>query len=134
MKSYFDLGTYSRSITTNSAEAQTWFDRGLNWCYAFHHQEAVRCFQKVVEFDPECAMGYWGIAYATGPYYNIPWLKMSPNGRINALIQTHENAQKAYTLSQKGTPAEQALCHAFTIRFPAPQVENDDIFAEWDTA
>ena len=26
---YYDLGTYSRKITTNSEAAQTWFDRGL---------------------------------------------------------------------------------------------------------
>jgi len=74
MDNYFDLGSYSRPITTCSTEAQTWFDRGLIWCYGFHRTEALRCFQKVVELDPDCAMGYWGIAYATGPYYNISWV------------------------------------------------------------
>lgn len=43
MDGYFDLGSYQREITTNSAEAQIWFNRGLNWCYAFHHTEALRC-------------------------------------------------------------------------------------------
>ena len=57
MDPYFSLGPYARSISTRSDEAQTWFNRGLNWCYAFHHKEAVRCFQKVVELDPDCAMG-----------------------------------------------------------------------------
>ena len=134
MDNYFDLGNYSRPITTNSAEAQTWFDRGLNWCYAFHHTEALRCFQKVVELDPNCAMGYWGIAYATGPYYNIPWVKMSASGRIKALVQTHETAREAQRLAAHATRLEQALCHTLTIRFPAPQVDDDDIFAQWDDA
>ncbi|PBC00791.1 hypothetical protein CK220_29480 [Mesorhizobium sp. WSM3860] len=29
---HFDLGTYRRPISTTSAEAQRWFDIGLNWC------------------------------------------------------------------------------------------------------
>ena len=36
-----------------NSEAQGWFNRGLNWCYAFHHKEAVRCFEKTVELDPD---------------------------------------------------------------------------------
>jgi hypothetical protein len=26
----YDCGAYSRKVTTTSAEAQSWFDRGLN--------------------------------------------------------------------------------------------------------
>jgi tetratricopeptide (TPR) repeat protein len=134
MDNYFDLGRYSRPITTRSTEAQTWFDRGLIWCYGFHRTEALRCFQKVVGLDPDCAMGYWGIAYATGPYYNISWVQMAPSARVKALVQTYENARKAQRLAAQGTPAEQALCHAFTIRFAAPQVDDNDLFAQWDDA
>ena len=77
MDTYFDLGRYSRPITTCSTEAQTWFDRGLIWCYGFHRTEALRCFQKVVALDPDCAMGYWEMAYTTGSYYNISWMQMA---------------------------------------------------------
>ena len=45
----FDLGTYSRAISTRSPEAQRWFDIGLNWCYGFNQEEAIRCFEKVLE-------------------------------------------------------------------------------------
>jgi hypothetical protein len=41
---YYDLGSHGRPVTTDSAEAQLWFDRGLVWTYAFHHEEAVACF------------------------------------------------------------------------------------------
>jgi hypothetical protein len=75
MDDYYDLGSYTRRISTNSDQAQVWFNRGLKWCYAFNHEEALRCFDKVVECDANCAMGYWGRAYAVGPYYNIPWDK-----------------------------------------------------------
>ena len=67
---YFDLGDHHRPVTTTSADAQTWFDRGLAWTYGFHHEEAQRCFERAVEADPECAMAHWGIAYVVGPNYN----------------------------------------------------------------
>lgn len=66
MSDYYDLGTYSRLVTTHSTEAQVWFDRGLLWCYSYNHEEAVRCFRKAAENDKACAMAYWGIAYASG--------------------------------------------------------------------
>ncbi len=43
MTIYYDLGKHRRSIKTKSADAQGWFDRGLIWCYAYNHEEAVRC-------------------------------------------------------------------------------------------
>ena len=30
---YYDLGSYSRQVTTSSQRAQQWFDRGLIWTY-----------------------------------------------------------------------------------------------------
>ena len=67
--SYFDLGGYSRPVTTRSAEAQLWFDRGLIWTYGFNHGEAVACFQRALDADETCAMAWWGVAYASGPNY-----------------------------------------------------------------
>ena len=45
----YDLGTFSRTVSTRSAEAQHWFDRGLVWCYAFGHEETVRCFRRAAD-------------------------------------------------------------------------------------
>ena len=134
MDSYFPLGPYARSISTKTDEAQTWYNRGLNWCYAFHHKEAVRCFEKVVELDPDCPMGYWGIAYGTGPYYNIPWDKMSPTGRPVAVATCYENAKKAVVLAADAevSAVEKALCEAMARRFQAEQCDGLDILHQWD--
>ena len=70
---YYDLGSYGRTVTTASAEAQRWFDRGLAWSYGFNHGEAIRCFERALDADPACAMAHWGIAYAVGPNYNVAW-------------------------------------------------------------
>ena len=78
---YFDLGPYSRKVTTSSPGAQLWFDRGLNWLFGFNHYEAIKCFQKALGHDGECAMAHWGISYASGPNYNLPWVRYDPLGR-----------------------------------------------------
>jgi hypothetical protein len=73
MDDYYDLGVSTRPVTTKSQEAQVWFDRGLLWRYAFNHEESIQCFRKASERDPGCAMAYWGIAHASGPFYNESW-------------------------------------------------------------
>jgi hypothetical protein len=69
----FDLGSHTRTISTGSPEAQRWFNLGLNWCFAFNKSEGIKCFRKALEFDPECVMAHWGIAYGCGPFYNMTW-------------------------------------------------------------
>ena len=136
MDDYYDLGAYTRSITTSNADAQIWFNRGLKWCYAFNHEEAIRCFDQVVALDPECAMGYWGQAYAIGPYYNIPWAKMSPSGQLRAVAYTYEQSQRALELAESGAASELeiALCRALTARFQAAKVDDPDVLSSWDDA
>ena len=78
MADYFDLGGYDRPVTTSSGRAQAWFTRGLIWAYAFNHEEAVACFERAIDADPQCALAYWGLAYALGPNYNKPWEAFDP--------------------------------------------------------
>ena len=40
---------------------------------------------KALEHDPDCAMAHWGIAYAVGPNYNLPWDRYDPAGKAKAL-------------------------------------------------
>lgn len=88
---YFDLGSYRRPIRTNSLQAHEWFNRGLIWCFGFHHEEALRCFERAAVIDPGCVMAYWGIAYALGPNYNKPWSAFDNE----ELWQSLERAQQA---------------------------------------
>lgn len=85
---HFDLGTYRRPISTASAETQRWFDIGLNWCYGFNHEEGIKCFEKALETDPDCAFVHWGIAYAAGPFYNLTWKEHGRACRRNTLVVT----------------------------------------------
>ena len=46
---YDGLGSYSRKITTDSREAQRYFDQGLAFLHGFNHRAAIRAFQQAAE-------------------------------------------------------------------------------------
>jgi tetratricopeptide (TPR) repeat protein len=119
MAEYYDLGTYSRSVTTTSAEAQCWFDRGLIWCYGYNHEESVACFTKATEADPDCAMAYWGIAYAAGPNYNKPWELFDEADLAQSLHTAYSAAQTARAKMAGVSAVEQALINAIQARYPS---------------
>ena len=55
--------------TVNEA-ARPWFEQGMGLTDGFNHMEAVRAFRAAQALDPDCAMCYWGEAYALGPNIN----------------------------------------------------------------
>ena len=128
----YDLGTHSCPITTSSPEAQTWFDRGLIWTYGFNHEEAVRCFTKALEHDPDCAMAHWGVGYAAGPNYNMPWQLFDEKTRTEALETAHDAAQRALECVDGCTPAEAALIRALPARYPQRTLSDD--MQSWEHA
>ncbi|MBK0327051.1 tetratricopeptide repeat protein [Rhodobacteraceae bacterium F11138] len=132
MHDYYDLGSHSRPITTRSDLAQTWFDRGLVWTYSFNHEEAVECFRRALDHDPECAMAHWGIAYAGGPNYNMPWARLDEAGQAKALALAHDATRSALRFADGCTDAEQALINALPARYPHREPGAD--MQAWDRA
>ena len=131
--SYYDLGVYSRPVSTDSATAQQWFDRGLIWSYSFNHFEAVRCFRRAIEVDPHCAMAHWGIAYSIGPYYNKQWVRFDPTDLKATLRAAHEAAHEALRLCEARSEissVERALIEAIVKRY-AQSTPPDD-FDQWN--
>jgi tetratricopeptide (TPR) repeat protein len=66
------LGTFHRPISSKNAEAQKYFDQGFQMMYAFARLDAVRSFRESWKRDPNCAICYWGEAWAWGSYLNGP--------------------------------------------------------------
>ncbi|MEM1074842.1 MAG: hypothetical protein AAF665_06120 [Pseudomonadota bacterium] len=123
MTAYFDLGDYSREVTTHQ-EAQTWFDRGLVWLFAYNHEEAIVCFEKTIALDPTCTLAHWGIAYAIGPNYNKPWEVFSPEEKAPALARAHAALDAGLALTD-AKPSERALLEALASRYPQdPGIED----------
>ena len=65
------MSDYQMPITTDSADAQRYFDQGMVLSFAFNHAESIRSFRAAQTLDPSCAMCFWGEALATGPNINV---------------------------------------------------------------
>ena len=114
----FDLGDHTRAVTTSVPDAAVWVNRGLVWTFGFNHEEAVHCFERAVELDPDCALAHWGIAYALGPNYNKPWEFFAPEEALAVLERARSAAQEAGRRTAYATPVERALVEALLTRYP----------------
>ncbi|MBC7809332.1 MAG: hypothetical protein H7145_24625 [Akkermansiaceae bacterium] len=112
------LGSHTRKITTSSPEAQRYFDQGLNFLFAFNHDETIRSFREAAAIDPDCAMAYWGIAVSCGPHINFP---MVPPARAKT---AWDALTKATSLAQNCTTPEKALIDALGGRYASPEPDN----------
>jgi tetratricopeptide (TPR) repeat protein len=130
----FNLGSHSRTVSTASPEAQRWFDLGLNWCFGFNKSEGVKCFRKALEFDPECVMAHWGIAYGCGPFYNLTWRDHSEDEANTATATAFKQIRIARTLSHRATAVEQRLVETQACRVQAPHAVAPEEFDRWDDA
>lgn len=112
-----DLGNYSVPITTTQPLAQRFFDQGLMLTFGFNHAEAIRSLREAARLDPQCAMCYWGIAFALGPNINMPMLD-------EAVPEAYSASQKAQQLAGRASPREQALIRALVNRYAPPPVQD----------
>lgn len=122
----FVLPPFSRDVTTNKPEAKRWVEDGFVWCYAFNHSEGERCFEKAIEIDPECALAYWGLAFALGPNYNKPWKAFDRNDLRHTTLKGIEAFKKAESLASKASPLEQALISAIRHRYPKDEKDTNN--------
>ena len=123
------LGPFSRTITTDSTEAQAFFDQGIQLMYSFTLMDAARSFREAQLRDPDCAMCYFGEAWAWGPYMN------GPMGG-GALPRAQAAIQKALELApDHATRIERELIDAMAVRYVGrtdrtPQIRADTLYAE----
>jgi tetratricopeptide (TPR) repeat protein len=116
---FFDgLGSYTRTITTNSPEAQKYFNQGLNFYFGFNHGEAIRSFQAAAALDPECAMAHWGIALSCGPDINFPLVPAA------AAALAWKELELAKEHASKASPVERMLITGLRYRYANPQPED----------
>ncbi|MEM9031609.1 MAG: tetratricopeptide repeat protein [Pseudomonadota bacterium] len=128
----YDLGELSVPVTTPSKKAQSWFNRGLTWAFGYNHAEAVACFERAIEEDPDCAMAHWGRAYASGPNYNLPWGRFDEATRTAALAAGYDSSQAALARVRDVAPWEAALIEALPARYPQRLPDEYQIMKDWD--
>jgi hypothetical protein len=104
------LGEFKKPITTKNQDAQAYFNQGFQMMYAFAKPEAVRSFRESWKRDGDCAICYWGEAWAWGSYLNAP---MTPDEAPYA----YAAIQKAESLKDHADAKEKALIDAMAVRY-----------------
>jgi len=110
------LGRFTRPISSRNAEAQAFFDQGFQMMFAFAKADAIRSFREAWKRDPDCAICYWGEAWAWGSYLNE---KMDAEEAPFA----YAASRKALALKAKASPIERGFIDALAVRY----VENFDV-------
>lgn len=129
---HFDLGAHTRMVSTASPDAQRWFDLGLNWCLGFNQEEGAKCFRKALEADPDCVMAHWGVAYASGPFYNLAWRDFGEEEAKTALNIAFVHIALARPSSGRATAVERHLIEALSRRFQKPHPVPKEDYDRWD--
>src|SRR5580765_842132 len=104
------LGQFTRKISSTNPEAQAFFDQGFQMMYPFAKPEAVRSFRESWKRDADCAICYWGEAWAWGSYLNAPMTAEEAPYAYAAI-------QKAVSLKSHADAKERALIDALAIRY-----------------
>lgn len=121
------IGDHHFAITTDSEQAQRFFNQGLILSYGFNHAEAVRAFREAARLDPTCGICYWGVALALGPNINAPM-------PAEAVPEAWEALQQANALAEHESVREQAYIKALQARYTndpsAPRGSLDTAYAD----
>ena len=105
------LGSYEWKISTDNDRAQQYFKQGMQLRYAYNVNEAARSMAEARRLDPECAMCYWGEAYALGSFLNgVMSAEKGP--------YAHEAIEKAVALADNASDVERDLIMAARVRYP----------------
>ncbi|WP_411817291.1 tetratricopeptide repeat protein [Hyphococcus sp. DH-69] len=122
-----NLGHIQFAVTTSKPEAQAWFNQGLAHMFNFNHGAAVKAFKQAQKIDPECAMCFWGEAYALGPNINAPM-------GDDAVAPAWEAINKALALRSNADEKERELINALGYRYEAQPIDDraklDNAFAD----
>ena len=105
------LGTYEWQISTDSPEAQAFFNQGMQLRWAYNMPESVASMVRARELDPTCAMCFWGEAFSRGSFLNGG---MGAEQAAAARIAIRQ----ANRLKADSSPMEQALIEAALVRYP----------------
>ena len=73
--SEYDFGVpsnyaFAQSVTCANDDAQKMYVEAFGHMLNYNHEQAIACFTKCTELDPNCAMAWWGIAYCLSSSYN----------------------------------------------------------------
>ncbi|MCI5106027.1 MAG: hypothetical protein MRY76_04885 [Pseudomonadales bacterium] len=122
------MGDFHYPISSDSELAQEYFDQGFQLMYAFAKTDAARSFYAAHQADPDCAICYWGEAWAWGSYLNGAMTTAEAPRAWHALQQALAHIDSA---SAKEADMIRALESRYVEDFdPAERRQQDEAYAE----
>ena len=114
-------GTYSRPISTDSEQAQAFFDQGLRMAWSFYFPESIASYQEASRLDPDHPMPYFGLAHAAGP---------NPNSRYAGLPDDPQGAgldaiRNALERINNGAQRERDMVNALFVLYNKDAIADD---------
>ncbi len=106
-------GTYTRPISTDSPDAQKFFDQGLRFAWGFYFPESIASYQQASSFDPDHPMPYWGMAHAMGPNPNSRYAQMPDDPKGEGL----KAIRNALVRIENASPVEAELIQALWLLY-----------------
>src|SRR5690242_13853096 len=120
-------GDHHHPISSANPKTQAYFDQGVRLLFGFNHAEAIRSFREAARLDADCAMCWWGVAFALGTNINMPM-------QADAIAPAWSALQRAKALGAKASPEERAWIDALAARYSAdPKADRaalDEAFAK----
>jgi tetratricopeptide (TPR) repeat protein len=125
------MGNVNFVITTNSKEAQAFFNQGLAQLYGFWFTEAEKSFLEAAKLDPKAAMAYWGIGMAAPadfvPKYQLVLTPPTPPSRSPNSPEARARAAiiRALALEDSVTPRERLYIEAVAARHSTESLDTE---------
>lgn len=123
-------GTYGRTISTDSATTQQFFDQGLRMAWSFYFPESIASYQEAARHDPDSPMPYFGIAHAAGPNPNSRYAGMPDDPQGAGLEAIHT----ALSLIDNATEIERDMINALYVLYNQDAIpdsrERDSAFVD----
>jgi hypothetical protein len=121
------LTTVTFPVTTADAGAQSDFDRGLFFYYAYDGADAARAFDAAAARDPKLAIAYWGEALADGPDLNTAMSQ-------ERFLRAKTAAEKAVDLEKYASSPQRAYINAIALRYKGSWADWKDDDATYRSA
>lgn len=104
------MGDFHFPISSDSELAQAYFDQGFQLMFAFAKDDAARSFQASNIADQDCAICFWGEAWAWGSYLNGAMTTAQAPRAYAAL-------QQALARIDSATEKEADMIRALSVRY-----------------
>ena len=105
------MGRDRGPVASQVSLAQRYFHQGTTLTWGFNPAEGARSFEAATRADPQCALCWWGLAWAQGPNINSD-MDAAAALRVRAALAS------ARALSPQAPPRTRELIEALAVRHP----------------